>query len=110
VDASLGQARRFCDLLLSVPLLDRVSDQSVSLGMQLFGAADFVPYLAKLGQRVLACHSISSRLRALLFAIGLSVRSTVTLVYEPGLPDRIDISVELRRLGKQRILPTCAHF
>jgi hypothetical protein len=94
VDASLGQARRFCDLLLRVPLLDRFADQPVSLGVQLLGAADFVPYVAKLGQRVLACHSISLKLRALLVAIGLSVRSTVAMLHEPGLPDRIDISVE----------------
>jgi hypothetical protein len=92
VDAGLGQARRLCDLLLRVPLLDRFTDQAVSLGVQLFGAADFVPYLAELGQRVLACHSISLKLRALLVAIGRSVRSTVAMLHEPGLPDRIDIS------------------
>lgn len=69
MDASLGQARRLGDLLLSVPLLDRFADQPVSLGMQPFYAADFVPYLTKLGQRVFACHSISLKLRALLVAI-----------------------------------------
>jgi hypothetical protein len=69
VDASLRQARRLCDLLLRMPLLDRFADQPVSLGVQLFGATDFVPYMAKLGQRVLACHSISLKLRALLIAM-----------------------------------------
>lgn len=59
MDAGLGQARRFGDLLLSVPLLDGFADQPVSLGVQPLCAADFVPYLTKLGQRVLACHSIS---------------------------------------------------
>jgi hypothetical protein len=69
MDASLRQARRFCDLLLRVALLDRVADQAVSLVLQLSCAADFVSYLAKLGQRVFACHSISSKLRASLVAI-----------------------------------------
>jgi hypothetical protein len=49
MDAGLRQARRFRDLLLRVPLLDRFSDQPVSLRVQLRSAADFVPYLAKLG-------------------------------------------------------------
>jgi hypothetical protein len=92
VDASLGQARRFRDFLLRVPLLNRFVDQAVSLRVQLFGAADFVPYLAELGQRVLACHSISLKLRALQFAIGPPVGSTVELLHEPGLPDRIVVS------------------
>jgi len=69
MDASLRQARRFCDLLLRVALLDRFADQAVSPGLQLSCAADFVSYLAKLGQRVFACHSISSMLRASLVAI-----------------------------------------
>jgi len=69
MDAGLRQTRRFCDLLLRVALLDRLADQAVSLGLQLCGAADFVSYLAKLGQRVFACHSISSKLRASLVAI-----------------------------------------
>jgi hypothetical protein len=69
MDASLRQARRFCDLLLRVSLLDRFADQAVSLGLQLSCAADFVSYLTKLGQRVFACHSISSKLRASLVAI-----------------------------------------
>jgi hypothetical protein len=69
MDSGLGQARRLGDLLLGVPLLDRFADQAVALGVQLFSTADFVPYLAKLGQRVFACHSISLKLRALLVAI-----------------------------------------
>lgn len=69
MDAGLRQARRFGDLLLGVTLLDRFADQAVSLGLQLSCAADFVSYLAKLGQRVFACHSISSKLRASLVAI-----------------------------------------
>jgi hypothetical protein len=72
VDASLGKARRFGDLLLRVSLLDRFSDQAVSLGLQLLCAADLVPYLAKLGQRVVAGHAISLKLRALLVAIAPS--------------------------------------
>jgi hypothetical protein len=69
MDASLRQARRFGDLLLGVALLDRFAYQAVSLGLQLSCAADFVSYLAKLGQRVFACHSISSKLRASLVAM-----------------------------------------
>jgi hypothetical protein len=49
MDAGLRQARRFGDLLLGMPLLDRFVDQAVSLGVQPLGAADFVSYLAKLG-------------------------------------------------------------
>lgn len=49
MDTGLRQARRFRDLLLRVPLLDRLSDQPISPRVQLRGAADFVSYLAKLG-------------------------------------------------------------
>jgi hypothetical protein len=49
MDAGLRQARRFRNLLLRVPLLDRFAYQSVALVVQLLCAADFVSYLAKLG-------------------------------------------------------------
>jgi hypothetical protein len=49
MDAGLGQARRLRDLLLCVPLLGGLADQPVSPGVQPFYAADFVPYLTKLG-------------------------------------------------------------
>jgi len=49
MDAGLREARRICDLLLGVPLLDCFSDQPVSLGAQLLCAADFVSQMSKLG-------------------------------------------------------------
>jgi hypothetical protein len=70
VDARVVDARRCGDLPLGISLLDCLTDQAISLGIKGFCAADFVSYPSEAGQRVFACHSISSMLRcALLVAI-----------------------------------------
>jgi hypothetical protein len=70
VDARVVDARRRGDLPLGISLLDGLTDQAISLGKKGFCAADFVSYPSEAGQRVFACHSISSTLRcALLVAI-----------------------------------------
>jgi hypothetical protein len=73
VDASVVDSRRFCDLPLGISLLYGLANQAISLGIKRVCAADFVSYSTEAGQRVLACHSISSMLRcALLVAIAPS--------------------------------------
>jgi hypothetical protein len=73
VDTGVMDTRRFCDLSLGIPLVDRLTDQAISFGIKRVCAADFVSYPSEAGQRVLAGHSISSRLRcALLVAIAFS--------------------------------------
>jgi hypothetical protein len=70
VDAGVMDTRRFCDLALRISLFDRLSDEAVSLREKRVCAADFVSYSSEAGQRVLACHSISSTRRcALLVAM-----------------------------------------
>jgi len=70
VDARVVDARRRGNLPLGISLLDSLTDQAVSLGKKLLCAADFVSYPSEAGQRIFACHSISSTLRcALLVAI-----------------------------------------
>ncbi|HEX2096783.1 MAG TPA: hypothetical protein VHF50_05380 [Solirubrobacterales bacterium] len=77
VDAGVVDTRRFCDLALRISLLDRLSNQVVSLRIKRFCAADFVSYSSEAGQRVLACHSISSTLRGgLLVAIAILVSTS----------------------------------
>jgi hypothetical protein len=49
MDTSLGQARRFGDLLLCMPPGGGLANQPVSLRVQPLYAADLVSYLAKLG-------------------------------------------------------------
>jgi hypothetical protein len=63
VDPSVMDTRRFCDLPLRIPLLDGLTDQAIALGNKGVYAADFVSYPTEAGQRVVACHSISSALR-----------------------------------------------
>jgi hypothetical protein len=63
VDAGVMDARRFCNLTLRIPLLDCLADQAIALGNKGVYAADFVSYPSEAGQRVVACHSISSTLR-----------------------------------------------
>jgi hypothetical protein len=73
VDTGVMDTRRFCDLPLGIPLVDRLTDQSISFGIKRVCAADFVSYPSEAGQRMLAGHSISSALWcALLVAIALS--------------------------------------
>jgi hypothetical protein len=92
VDATVVDPRRFCDLPLGIPLLDRLSDQAVSRGIKRGCAADFVSYPSEAGQRVLACHSISSTRRcALQVAIALVV-STARMLEGSELPDRPGIA------------------
>ena len=70
VDASVVDTRRSSDLALRITLFDRLADEAVSLREKRVCAADFVSYSSEAGQRVLACHSISSTLRcALLVAM-----------------------------------------
>ena len=70
VDARMVDARRCGDLPLRISLLDGLTDQAISLGKKVLCAADFVSYPSEAGQRIFACHSISSTLRcALLVAI-----------------------------------------
>jgi hypothetical protein len=72
VDAGVVDARRCGDLPLGISLFDGLADQAISLGIKSFCAADFVSYTSERGQRILACHSISSTLRcAPLVAIAL---------------------------------------
>lgn len=49
VDAAVMDARRFSDLSLCFPLLDRVADQAIPFGLLGFNAAFLVPYLSKAG-------------------------------------------------------------
>lgn len=63
IDAGVVNTRRFCDLSLRIPLLDGLADQPIALGNKCVYAADFVSYPTEAGQRVFACHSISSALR-----------------------------------------------
>jgi hypothetical protein len=70
VDAAVVDSRRCGHLPLGISLLDGLTDQAVPLGIKGFCAADFVSYPSEAGQRVLACHTISSAIRcALLVAI-----------------------------------------
>jgi hypothetical protein len=63
IDPGMVDARRRSDLPLGIALLHRLMNQAISLGKKCFYAADFVPYPSEPGQRILACHSLSSTLR-----------------------------------------------
>jgi len=77
VDASVVDTRRFCDLPLRISRFNRPTNQAVPFGKKGVCAADFVSYPSEAGQRVFACHSISSRLRcAPLVAIALLVSTS----------------------------------
>jgi hypothetical protein len=69
MDARLRQTRRTGNLLLRKSQLGGFANQPVSLWVELLCAADLFSYRSKLGQRVLAGHSISLKLRALLVAM-----------------------------------------
>jgi hypothetical protein len=63
VDPAMVDARRLGDLSLGIALRDRLVNQAVSLRKKRFYAADFVSYPSESGQRIFACHTLSSTLR-----------------------------------------------
>jgi hypothetical protein len=87
VDAGVVNTRRFCDLPLRIPLLDGLTDQAIALGKKCVCAADFVSYPSEAGQRIFACHSISSRLRCSPLVAIAPLVSTGSLLKEFGLPN-----------------------
>jgi len=73
VDAGVVHSRRFRDLPLRIAEVYCLTDQAISLRIKRLFAADFVSYSAETGQRVWACHTVSSARRsALLIAIAPS--------------------------------------
>jgi len=63
VDAAVMDSRRNGDLSLGISRFNCPEDQQIPLGIKGFCAADFVSYPSEPGQRIFACHSISSALR-----------------------------------------------
>jgi len=63
VDAAVVDSRRNGDLPLGISRFDSPVDQAIPLRVKGLYAADFVSYSSEPGQRIFACHTLSSALR-----------------------------------------------